>query len=255
MKIAYIDTETTGLSPEKHGIVQLACLIVEDHKIIDEIDILLDPFSYKENCACDDKALEINGRTIEEIEHFPNADDQLEKFLDFLSPYTQEANTLQIAGYNVDFDIKFIKDWFKLSDTTFGDYFNHETLDVLSLVRHAEYFRAIKLERHRLINVCEHYNIFLDAHNALNDIKATLKVHRRLKIELSMWSEDNFQNIISVSLFGYGFEINYIGHNSENGENKDKYELFGGWGKRLNPYITFGINYRLITFVLLLNRK
>ncbi|MDD5359874.1 MAG: exonuclease domain-containing protein, partial [Sulfurovaceae bacterium] len=80
MKIAYIDTETTGLDAKKHGIVQLACLIVEDHKIIDEIVLLIDPFSYKENCVCDDKALEINGRTLEEIEHFPNSDDQLQKF-------------------------------------------------------------------------------------------------------------------------------------------------------------------------------
>lgn len=193
MKIAYIDTETTGLDPKRHGIVQLACLIVEDYEIIDEIDILIDPFSYKENCECNDEALETNGRTIEEIEHFPNADDQLDKFLNFLKPYTRGDDTLQIAGYNVDFDIGFIKAWFKLSDTTFGDYFNHGTLDVLSLVRHAEYFRAIKLERHRLIDVCEYFYIPLHAHNALNDIKATYRVHEELRKILSpignrLWS-------------------------------------------------------------------
>lgn len=185
MKIAYINTETTGLNPERHGIVQLACLIVENHRIISEIDILIDPFSYRENCECNDEALEINGRTIEEIEHFPNADDQLDKFLNFLVPYTRGNDTLQIAGYGVDFDIGFIKAWFKSSDLKFENYFNHETLDVLSLVRHAEYFGVIKLERNRLIDVCEHFNIPLDAHNALNDTKATYLLHDALADKLS----------------------------------------------------------------------
>ncbi|MDD5360481.1 MAG: 3'-5' exonuclease [Sulfurovaceae bacterium] len=179
MKIAYIDTETTGLDAKKHGIVQLACLIVEDHKIIDEIDLLIDPFSYKENCVCDDKALEINGRTLEEIEHFPNSDDQLQKFVDFLSNHTVE-DKLQVSGYNVDFDIGFIKDWFSSCDGKFSDFFNYKTLDVLSLVRHIEYMDITDFDSHSLSDACAYFEIPLIAHDALNDIKATYRLHEEI---------------------------------------------------------------------------
>lgn len=64
----------------------------------------------------------------------------------------------------------------------------------------------------------------------------------------------HFRNILTISFFGYGFAINYIGHDGKNEGNLDEYDLFGGWGKNLNPYITFVINYRWITFSLLLNR-
>ncbi|MDD5549342.1 MAG: 3'-5' exonuclease [Sulfurovaceae bacterium] len=176
---AYIDTETTGLDAKKHGIVQIACLIVEDHKIIDEIDLLIDPFSYKENCVCDDKALEINGRTLEEIEHFPNSDDQLQKFVDFLSNHTVE-DKLQVAGYNVDFDIGFIKDWFSSCDGKFSDFFNYKTLDILSLVRHVEYMGIVEMESHKLADACAYFEIPLIAHDALNDIKATYRLHEEI---------------------------------------------------------------------------
>ncbi|MDD3775893.1 MAG: 3'-5' exonuclease [Sulfurovaceae bacterium] len=183
MKIAYIDTETTGLNPKKHGIIQLACLIVEDHKIIDQIDLLIDPFSYKEDCQCDDKALEINGRCIEEIGGFPNSDSQLENFCNFLSGHIEDG-TLQIAGYNIEFDIGFIKEWFDSCDVPFKDFFNYKNLDILSLVRHIEYFAAdvFELENHKLSTVCERLDIELDAHNAMNDIIATFYAHEKIRV-------------------------------------------------------------------------
>lgn len=184
MKIAYIDTETTGLDPKRHGLVQLACLIVEDHKIIDKIDILVDPFTYIEDCSIDDKALEINGRTIEEIETFPDGDRQLELFCRFLDQHIADGK-LSIAGYNVEFDIGFIKEWFDLCCITFKNYFTYKTLDVLSLVRHASYFDILELEDHKLSTVCKHLDIELDAHNAMNDIIATFYAHEKIRVRMS----------------------------------------------------------------------
>lgn len=180
---AYIDTETTGLDPKKHGIIQIACLIVDDHKIIDEINLMIDPFSYKEDCLCDDKALEINGRTLEEIEHFPNSDEQLQIFLDFLAKHTVE-DKLQIVGYNVDFDIKFIKEWFGSCDIQYKDFFNHRTLDVLSLVRHCEYFDIFQIEDHKLATMLEHFDSFAP-HDALSDITATFFIHEKIRVLMS----------------------------------------------------------------------
>jgi|WetSurMetagenome_2_1015567.scaffolds.fasta_scaffold223358_3 DNA polymerase III subunit epsilon len=191
---AYIDTETTGLDPKKHGIIQIACLIVDDHKIIDEINLMIDPFSYKEDCLCGDKALEINGRTLDEIEHFPNSDEQLQIFLDFLAKHTVE-DKLQIAGYNVDFDIKFIKEWFSSCEIKFNDFFNHKTLDVLSLVRHCEYFNIFQTEDHKLATMLEHFDFQYDTgfhfdsfapHDALSDITATFYIHEKIRVLMAI---------------------------------------------------------------------
>lgn len=62
---------------------------------------------------------------------------------------------------------------YKNGDVYFGSWFNYKTIDPLSLLHILDGIGSISLENYKLETVCKHYDIPLDAHDALNDIKAT----------------------------------------------------------------------------------
>ena len=67
-KTLWLDTETTGLDPDRCALVQIALLVEENEKIIDQTEILMRPH---ESALITDKALYINNRTREEIAGYP----------------------------------------------------------------------------------------------------------------------------------------------------------------------------------------
>ena len=64
------------------------------------------------------------------------------------------------------------------------------------------------------------------------------------------------KSIINISIFGYGFKINFFGYNKKekHDDSLSKWEIRKYWSKYNNPGITFVINYRWFCFHLLLNR-
>lgn len=177
-KILYIDTETTGLSPQKHGLIQLACIVVQNEFEIDRLNLMINPMTYKHDVIIEESALAINGKTLDEIEYYPHSDIQIALFEEFLAKHTDDGK-MQVAGYNVEFDIWFIKDWIK-GHFKYGDYLNYKTLDILSLVRHIDYMQWENWESHKLVDMCGQFGIQLEAHDAMNDIEATLQLHNKL---------------------------------------------------------------------------
>lgn len=62
--IFWFDTETTGLDPEKHGITALGVIIENNKQVIEEFQYSINPAP---EIQFDPKALEVQGKTIEEI--------------------------------------------------------------------------------------------------------------------------------------------------------------------------------------------
>ena len=181
-KLIYIDTETTGLFPNKHGLTQLAAIVVIDGKEINSVNMNINPKTY---CTftpeIEDVALEIQGKTREEIALNLKSNYQFKEFVSGINPYLKEDEKFQIVGYNTSFDIGFVKAWFKDNDAKFSDYFTYKDIDVFALVKHLRLLGLMDdCENDKLSTVCKYFSIELDAHDAMNDIVATRELYQYL---------------------------------------------------------------------------
>lgn len=176
MKILYLDTETTGTDPKVHDIIQLAAIAEIDGQEIESIEIKVQPFSY-ENIS--PEALQVNGLTLEQIRTFmepKEAHGKLTRFLGkFINKY-DKFDKFTIAGQKADFDAGFLREFFfKAGDQFYGSWFNYRHVDLLAVVRFLRYAGKLRIENDKLATISEALGIELNAHDALEDIRATKK--------------------------------------------------------------------------------
>ena len=186
MKVIYIDTETTGLSPVVNGMIEIAALVEINGEVVDSILLEMNPNTYMKPIHIDPTALEVNGRTTDEFANMPSASEQFKVFLAFLNKWVDrfdKQDKFKVCGYNTQFDMGFIEAWFQDNGNAFyGAYFFRKDLDVFALVRHLTHFGAIVTEDEKLGTICEFFGIKHDkAHTAMADIVATRELYLALR--------------------------------------------------------------------------
>lgn len=176
-KIFYFDTETTGLDPVTNEIIQIAGIIVINGKVEEEFEYFVAPTDY-DNIS--QGALDIHGYQIDQLKNFPPASEVYSKLINILSNHIDKYNRddkFTPAGYNANFDIGFLQNFFKRqNDKFYGSWFNHRTLDPLPVLRFLSFCNQLPVADHKLGTICQYFNIELDAHDALSDIRATRKL-------------------------------------------------------------------------------
>jgi DNA polymerase-3 subunit epsilon len=184
-KILYFDTETTGLDPVKNDIIQIAGIVEIDGEIVDEFNFTCQPFSY---ANIEPKALECNGRTIEEIKLFdPN--NMAKRALDsVLGKHCDKFNKMDKfypAGFNVRFDLDFLAQWFKKTgDNYLGSWINWRAIDPLPALYVMDLKGELSLSDYKLGTVCNHYGIDTGkAHDALSDVRATRELIKKILLK------------------------------------------------------------------------
>lgn len=178
MKIFWFDTETSGLEPGRNGIIQLAYIVEIDGKI-KEKKILNSNCNGKE---LDQRALDVNGYTREQISEFPDHMEMYLDLIDTLSKYVNKfdrADKFFIGGYNAGFDRRFLQQlWMENNDKYFGSFFHYPMIDpsaILPVLQIAG--AAYPGSDYKLTSVAEWLGIDLaNAHDALADIEATRSV-------------------------------------------------------------------------------
>jgi DNA polymerase III epsilon subunit-like protein len=109
-KLLFIDTETSGLNPKVHGILQLATMLVDlEDNFIAEFNEKMRPPAYRE---IDDAALAINKFTVSDINNQQNTSLVRDKFKDFLVENKCTPKNTYLVGWNIMFDVSFINDSF-----------------------------------------------------------------------------------------------------------------------------------------------
>jgi len=205
MKKVFLDIETTGLIPEKHGIIQIAMLMDIDGEVMDEMLIDVQPFSQDMICLPDGQeelfwsrkqfteiypddlttALQPSGILIKDIVDFDLPLEGHQKIVEFLDKHIDRYDKVDkayLGGYNVNFDRGFITAFFKKCDDPYlGSYLNWKCLDPLYMLWQMDCDGEIELENYKLETVCAHFGITLYAHNAISDIKATRELYYLLK--------------------------------------------------------------------------
>jgi DNA polymerase III subunit epsilon len=173
-KVFWFDVETTGLDPLENDIIQLAFLIEINGEIIERHNLLMHPFNEK-NISLE--ALQKQKRTLEEIRTYPNPREVYKKFINIIEKYVDRydpSDKFHNAGYNSKFDMDFLRQFFiKNGDVYFGSWFNYKGLDPLPVLHLLDGLGYLSISNYQLETVCSHFNIPLDAHDALNDINAT----------------------------------------------------------------------------------
>jgi DNA polymerase-3 subunit epsilon len=190
-KIFYVDTETTGLDPNVNGMIEIAALVEVNGVVIDTIKLEMNPYSYSKPVVVSPEALEVNGRTMEELPNLPDAKAQFKLFIEFLDRHIDRFNRddkFKVCGYNSAFDIGFITAWFAdNSHMYYGSYFFRKDLDVFALVRHLTHFGLLNTPDEKLGTLCDFFGIQHDeAHTALSDIKATRELYMLLRRMLGL---------------------------------------------------------------------
>lgn len=180
MKLLFLDTETTGLEPGTHGVVQIAGIIEIDGEVKEEFDFLCRPF---EGQIYDARALEVNKRTMEEIKAFPDPREVYDKIKAIFGKYVDRFNRndrFTIAGQNVAFDFDMMEAWWnRCGDKYWYAFVDFRGVDIITATALFQAAGHFKLPNMKLETVAAHFGIPLKAHDALHDIRATREIYHR----------------------------------------------------------------------------
>lgn len=126
MKIFWMDTETSGTDPAKHGLIQIGYIVEIDYKPKVTGNIFIDPTEYGKEL--DPEALKYNGITPAEIKEKSSPINEtwleLHRMLGIYIDRYDRNDKFVIGGHNVQFDIDFLKSlWDYFGDKYFYSYF------------------------------------------------------------------------------------------------------------------------------------
>lgn len=173
-KVLYLDTETTGTNPRRHGIIQFAGIIEIDGEVKETLNLKFRPFETDE---IDDEALRITGTERSELESRMTSREAYQQICSFFSRHCNKFDRddkFYPAGYNVRFDLDMLSEFFKKNGDSFlGSWINWRSIDGLALANCLDLTGRINLPNHKLSTLCEEFGIPIDAHDALSDITAT----------------------------------------------------------------------------------
>jgi DNA polymerase-3 subunit alpha len=171
----WLDSETTGLDPLKNDIIQLACIpVIAGKEQSSTFNQYCQPINWS---AIDQEALDINKISRDKLPTFQKA----EAIVNNLVVYLKQFNTkFTIAGFNVGFDKDFLAALFKKVNRE-NDYIDLFTQDIRDTFKRAKKLKAqLPTQNLKLGTLCAHFGIEIDAHNALSDISATIKLDKIL---------------------------------------------------------------------------
>lgn len=180
-KIMWLDTETTGVNPDRDDVIQIACLYEEDGVVKEEREFKLSPF---EDTVLTPEILAFHKKSEEEIRAGgdPPAVGK-RRFCDWLARFVNKydrQDKLIMAGYNVRFDYNMLYSMFtRLGDKYFGSWFYWPVIDVCGFVA-LEIAKGVRLPKYTLSDLARHWNVELQAHDALSDIRATREVYKKI---------------------------------------------------------------------------
>jgi len=180
-KILWFDVETTGLDPKENDIIQLSGMIEIDNEIKDTFNFKMQPYNWN---SISDEALKINNTTIEDLKSYEDPNIQYKKFRSILDKYVSKFDKLDkfiAAGYNVRFDIDFLKEYFiKNNNSYLFSYIGGYSLDVYQIVialYHLNLKREYPVKNFKLETLAQDEGIEIKAHDALSDVEATRELY------------------------------------------------------------------------------
>jgi len=134
-QLVYIDTETGGLDPAKHAILEVA-LVTRIGNVQRTFSRLIREPGLEMGESITEKALEVNGLTLTQIRSDGrNVSEVAVQAAGWLQDVAKEAGvgSVCLAGQNVPFDIGFLRRLFTKAGTSFPQVVGHRSFDLASI--------------------------------------------------------------------------------------------------------------------------
>ncbi len=181
IKVFY-DLETTGLSPKKHSIHQIAGLVEINGKEVQEFDFKTRPHP---KAILEPEALRIGGVTETQIMAYPEMSEVYLKLTVMLSKYIDKFDRTDkawLVGYNNrSFDDPFLRSWFEQNDDPYlNSWFWSDSLDVFVLASQYLIKRRAKMVNFKLSTVAAELGITVEKsklHDGSYDIELTRQIY------------------------------------------------------------------------------
>lgn len=185
MKIAYVDLETTGVDPNRHGIWSIAMIVEFDGEEVGRFYEKAQPIRGR---AISSKALEIGGIDRDTLEGFQPPTSAYALLAAFLQQFVakfKKEDKLWFVAYNAAvFDYPFLRGWFEqMKDTYFGNWFYHPPICTMVLAGKILMPIRKQMKNFRLATVCEQFDIPVDeekTHDALYDVELCRELYKKI---------------------------------------------------------------------------
>lgn len=165
------DTETTGLQPEKHSIIEIACCAF-DFNLNDLKEFSTGIMKIYDNREITDGALNANGITRQQIQNGVDPGEQVKLLIEYFKSLKVGNSKPVLVAQNGDkFDIPFLDNMFSALKQDLSKWVNTDfTIDTMWWAR----LKWEELPNYKLHTLCETSNIELvNAHRAMADTRAT----------------------------------------------------------------------------------
>lgn len=180
-KFAFVDVETTGLSPKSHRVIDIGIIIVKNHQIIAQYETLVNPQTsipwFIQNHT---------GIKPQDVEHAPT----------FRQIHEQIWNLLEdtiLVAHNATFDLGFIKAEFEKQKLEFRS-------DYLCTVKLSKNLYP-QYRRHNLDSLISRFNLNVSRrHRALDDAHL---IHEFYKIVNSSFPNNKIDDAIKTCIKSY----------------------------------------------------
>lgn len=183
-KIIYVDVETTGLDPVRHGVHQLSGAIEIEGELREHFDYRVRPFGDDE---ISDDALTVSGLTRSELDTYANPVEVFAEFCDLMARHIDrydKHDKFHFVAYNARFDADFLRQWWlKNGSSFFGAWFWHPPIDVMGLAAMHLIERRSELANFKLATVAQAMGIEVDEkklHDSMYDIYLTRQLFQRI---------------------------------------------------------------------------
>lgn len=203
LQFVVFDTETTGKDAADSYIVELAaikCEIRNQRAVeIEQVNVYIKP-----PLPMQQTVIDIHHITNEFLEDKPNE----ETIFGFIDNFFGERPI--VVGHNIDFDIDMIKAMYSRNNKEFKP---QVALDTLEMAR--DLITSKEIDNYKLGTLAEAYGLDagLTFHNALDDVKATLRILNVFHDEYSKLPPVNNKQRVYVNRIYYwkGFNKNQMG--------------------------------------------
>lgn len=165
-KIAFVDIETTGCSLVRNRVIEIGVLRVENNKLVDTFQTLVNPDTY-----LPPEIVDITGITSKDLENAPRFSSIKRDLMDILKDCT-------FAAHNVRFDYGFLKNELRRESISFRS--RHFCTCRLSQKLYPQY------RRHNLTTLIERFNFSCqNRHRAFDDAKILWDFYQKIQEEFS----------------------------------------------------------------------
>jgi DNA polymerase-3 subunit epsilon len=190
-KLLFIDVETTGVNPERNGLVQISGCVQIGDEVKESFDIFVRPYPQDE---IELAALEVTGMNRRQFllpdhpdhlavpgQYFEDPQEVFARLAAMLGQYVSKfdkSDKFQFVGYNAhSFDMPFMRRfWEKNGDRFFGSWFWYPCLDVMLVWAQILQPVRAELSNFKLATVARYCGIKVDdsrLHDSQYDIELT----------------------------------------------------------------------------------